>query len=191
MKSSSLPEVLGEAAETDGGEEVDCEPGAHGVVPRHDALEGLGQGRVAQPLVQLGYPHVLGQLLEEDLDENPGAGGGLLLVEPDDGDDLPRHGVGVQEVPEQLPHVAQLPDLQPVHSVVGRGEGVLRMTSSISITDYFSQHLIIILYYKKKNKFGHVLVAVQLIHRLKQADISYTTMARLFFFPLLCYVVLF
>ena len=64
--------------------------------------------------------------LEEDLDEYPGAGGGLLLVEPDDGDDLPRHGVGVQQVPEQLPHVPQLPDLQPVHRVVGRGERLLQ-----------------------------------------------------------------
>ena len=30
-----------------------------------------------------------------------------------------------------------------------------------------------------------MLVVVQLIHRLAQADISYTTTARLFFFPLL------
>ena len=37
----------------------------------------------------------------------------------------------------------------------------------------------------KKNKFGHFLVFVELIHRLTQADISCTTMARLFFFPLL------
>ena len=37
----------------------------------------------------------------------------------------------------------------------------------------------------KKNKFGHFLVVVQLIHRLTQADISCTTKARLFFFPLL------
>ena len=38
----------------------------------------------------------------------------------------------------------------------------------------------------KKSKFGHFLVAVQPIHRLTQADISCTTTARLFFFPLLC-----
>ena len=37
----------------------------------------------------------------------------------------------------------------------------------------------------KKNKFGHFVVVVQLIHRLTQADISYTATARLFFFPLL------
>ena len=34
----------------------------------------------------------------------------------------------------------------------------------------------------KKNKFGHVLGVVQLIHRLIQADISCTTMTHLFFF---------
>ena len=38
----------------------------------------------------------------------------------------------------------------------------------------------------KKNKFGHFwLLDGQLIHRLKQADISCTTTDRLFFFPLL------
>ena len=37
----------------------------------------------------------------------------------------------------------------------------------------------------KKNKFGHFLVVVQLIHRLMQADISCTTTARLFFCLLL------
>ena len=37
----------------------------------------------------------------------------------------------------------------------------------------------------KKNKFGHFLVIVQLIHRLTQADISCTKTARLLFFPLL------
>ena len=37
----------------------------------------------------------------------------------------------------------------------------------------------------KKNKRGHFLVVVQLSHRLMQADISCTTTARMFFFPLL------
>ena len=40
-------------------------------------------------------------------------------------------------------------------------------------------------WHPKKNKFGHFLVVVQLINRLTHADNSYTTTARLFFFPLL------
>ena len=36
---------------------------------------------------------------------------------------------------------------------------------------------------EKRTKFSHLLVVVQLIHRLTQADISCTTMLRLFFFP--------
>ena len=39
----------------------------------------------------------------------------------------------------------------------------------------------------KENKFGHFVVGVQLIHRLMQADINCTTIACLFFFPLLGY----
>ena len=35
----------------------------------------------------------------------------------------------------------------------------------------------------KKNKLGHFLVVVQLIHRLTQADISCATTPRLFYFP--------
>ena len=38
----------------------------------------------------------------------------------------------------------------------------------------------------KKNKYGDILVVLQLIHRLMQADISCTTPARLFFFPTAC-----
>ena len=37
----------------------------------------------------------------------------------------------------------------------------------------------------KQWKFGHFFVVVQLIHRLTQTDISCTTTACLFFFPLL------
>ena len=39
----------------------------------------------------------------------------------------------------------------------------------------------------EKNKFGHFVVVVQLIHRLTQAEISCTTMARMFFIPLLAH----
>ena len=41
----------------------------------------------------------------------------------------------------------------------------------------------------KRNKFGHFMVVVQLIHRLRQADISCTTTDRLFFNPLLDYLI--
>ena len=39
-------------------------------------------------------------------------------------------------------------------------------------------------YYVWRKEFGHFLVVVQLIHRLTRSDISCTTTARLFFFPL-------
>ena len=40
----------------------------------------------------------------------------------------------------------------------------------------------------KKNKFDHLVVVLHLIRRLTQANISCTTTARLFFFPLLAQI---
>ena len=120
-----LPEVFGESSETDRGEEVDGETGVGRVIAGEDAFECGLQGGVACTGHELGHAHVLGELLEEDLDEDPGRAGGLILVEVDDGEDLPRVGVGEEEVREELGHVPELPDLQAVNGFVGRRENVL------------------------------------------------------------------
>jgi len=45
--------------------------------------------------------------LEEDLDENTGRGGGFLLVEMNDGEDMPGYAVGRQKVAKEAGDVAE------------------------------------------------------------------------------------
>ena len=117
-----LPEVLSQSSQTNGGEEVDGEPGVSGIVSWHQTFPGLGHGGIPGPVTQLGHAQELGQLLEQDLDEDPGAGGCVVFIEFDDLEHLPADGVGVQEMREELGHVSELPSLQPVDSVVGVNE---------------------------------------------------------------------
>lgn len=63
--------------------------------------------------------------LEEDLDEDSGAGGGVVLRDPDAVQDTPRDGVGGQEVGEELGHIAQLVGLQAMHKGVLLSEALL------------------------------------------------------------------
>jgi hypothetical protein len=51
--------------------------------------------------------------LKQELDEDPGGAGGVLLVEPDGVEDEPADGVGEEEVREDLGHVPQLANLKP------------------------------------------------------------------------------
>ena len=52
--------------QTDRGEEVDRESGVCRIVPGEDPVEGLLQGRIADPVNQLAHAHVLRQLLKEN-----------------------------------------------------------------------------------------------------------------------------
>jgi hypothetical protein len=51
---------------------------------------------------EFAHAEVHGELLEEDLDEDAGRGGGVFLVELDDREDVPFHGVGCEQEAEEL-----------------------------------------------------------------------------------------
>lgn len=65
--------------------------------------------------------------LEEDLDEDSGGGGGVLLGEADVGEDVPGEGVGAEEVGEELGDVPQLVRLQAVDHRVLLHEALLKV----------------------------------------------------------------
>ena len=65
-----LAQVIRQTAETDGGEEVDREPYVLRSVTRHDALEVLRHARVVQAFIELAQTERLGELLEQNLDED-------------------------------------------------------------------------------------------------------------------------
>ena len=63
--------------------------------------------------------------LDEDLDEDPGGGGGLVLGEADALHDLPADGVLLQQRRKELGHIAQLIGLQAVNQRVLPPEALL------------------------------------------------------------------
>lgn len=56
--------------------------------------------------------------MEQDLDEDAGAGGCVFLGEADGSERGPGDRVGVEQVPEELGGVAQLVDFESVHGLV-------------------------------------------------------------------------
>ena len=59
------------------------------------------QGGLLQALVQGEEAQILGQVLEQDLDEDAAAGGGVLLSQPDACQHRPADGVCCQQVLQQ------------------------------------------------------------------------------------------
>ena len=47
-----------------------------------------------------------------------------MLIQLNDGQDVPADGIREEEVAKDLGHVAQLPNLEPVHRLVGRLENL-------------------------------------------------------------------
>ena len=64
--------------------------------------------------------------LEQDLDEDAGGGGGVVLSQADALQDLPADGVLLQQRPKELGHVAQLVGLQAVDQRVLPAEALLK-----------------------------------------------------------------
>ena len=101
-------QVVRQATEADGGEEVDREPGVLRRILRHDPLEILGHVFILQPLVQLAQSERLGELLEQNLDENTRRRCRRLLRELKIRQARPWDRVRGQKMREELSHVAQL-----------------------------------------------------------------------------------
>ncbi|MPC17803.1 hypothetical protein E2C01_010668 [Portunus trituberculatus] len=62
--SEKLAEIISEATQTTGGEEVDGKASVAWIVSRQEALKGVGQRRVPQPLIELSQAHKLCQFLK-------------------------------------------------------------------------------------------------------------------------------
>ena len=76
------------------------------------------QGVLLEAGNQLVDAEVHGEFLEEDLDEDAAGGGGVFLVELDDGKDVPFDGVGGEEVAEELGDDAEAVGLVAVDGFV-------------------------------------------------------------------------
>lgn len=108
-------EVVCDPAQANGSEEVDSEPSVFGIVLWED--EGiLNAGVTYQTVVESLNAEVLGQSLEQDFDEDPRGGGGVVLRQADAGEDVPRQRIRGEQVGEQVSQVAEVVRLQTVDS---------------------------------------------------------------------------
>lgn len=123
-----LSHILSKCTKADTGEEVDGESRVLWVVLGEEPLEERACGWVIEkPLLHPIEADVLEDLLEHDLDEDTGGGGGVLLCHPDDVHDGPGDSVARDEVAEEAGDVAEPIRLVPMDGVVVRAEAVFKV----------------------------------------------------------------
>lgn len=115
-----LPHFFGQCPHADAGKVVDGESGVSGVGRVHgeDAFVARAEDVVFHPGLELGGAHGFGQILEKDLQEDPRARGGFILIQMDDGEDVPADGIRGQDVAEEASDIPQSVRLVPVDGVV-------------------------------------------------------------------------
>lgn len=90
----------------------------HGVPREHPCKVWLD--RLILKLLGEGFKtEVFCEVLEQNLDEDTGAGRGVLLGQSDGRQTRPRNGIGVQQMPEELRSISHFVNLDLVHVVVG------------------------------------------------------------------------
>lgn len=117
-----LSHLLGQAAHADAGEVIDGEARVARDVHGEEAIEAGAEEVVSETGLQRGHAEGFGEVLEEDLDEDAAAGGGVVFVQVDDGQDVPADGVGAEQVPEEAGDIAESVGLVAVDGVVVFGE---------------------------------------------------------------------
>jgi len=119
------PEVFCDSSKTNTGEEVDGKPCVPRVVSWQKSLPTHLQCGVPCPRNKFGQAHEFRKLLEENLDEDPGGAGGVVLVELDHAENPPLDRVCVQQVGVELGHIPEFSCLEPMYCVVGVDKDIL------------------------------------------------------------------
>lgn len=102
-----LAQLIRQPAEPDRGEVIDRKARIFRIVSWKQARKWFLQRWIFQPSVQLEQAHVLGELLEQNLDEYAARAGGVLFVQTNALQHIPADGVGKQQVCEEFTHIAQ------------------------------------------------------------------------------------
>jgi hypothetical protein len=88
-----LAHVFRQYTHTDTSEVVDGKSGVSGVLCWEETLEAGAENLISEAGLQARKTQILCQVLEEDLDEDTAAGGGLLFVKMDDRQNMPADGI--------------------------------------------------------------------------------------------------
>jgi hypothetical protein len=117
-----LAHVFRQHTHTNTGEVIDRETGVTRVLCWEQTLEAGPQNLVSETGLQARKTKVLGEILEQNLDEDTATGRGLFLVHMDYGQNVPANGVIAEHVSEKPCDVPQAIRLVAVDSVVVLGE---------------------------------------------------------------------
>lgn len=121
-----LSHLLGQYTHADAGEVVDGESDVARVLSGEEAFEAGPQRLVSHACPELSQADFLGNVLEQNLDEDAAARRGLLLVEVNDGKAVPAQSVGSKHVAKQHGNVPQLVVFVSVDRLVVLDKGLLK-----------------------------------------------------------------
>lgn len=121
-----LAHVFRQHTHANTGEVVDRETGVARVLCREQTLEAGPQDLVSETGLQARKTKVLGEVLEQNFDEDTAAGRGLLFIHMDHGQNVPANGVIAEHVSEEPCNIPQAICLVAVDGVVVRGERGLK-----------------------------------------------------------------
>lgn len=122
-----LSHVLGENTQADRGEVVDRETRAFGVVFGEEALPGFLKTGLLETFCKHLEAELLLHLLEQDLDEDSRATGGILLVHMHDRERCPADAISGEEMAEEASDIAEAVGFVPVNDIVVIAETLLEV----------------------------------------------------------------
>jgi hypothetical protein len=96
-----------ERTHTDTGEVVDGESGVARVVQWEEAVKAGSEDRVGQAFFEFGHSHMLGEVLEQNFDEDTAAGGCFFLVQMNQRKYMPADSIIAENMAKEASNVAQ------------------------------------------------------------------------------------
>jgi hypothetical protein len=111
---------------TNAGEVVDGESGVARIVQWEKPVKAWSKDRIGQAFFELGHSHMLGEVLEKNLDENTAARGGFFFIQVNQRKHMPANSIITEDVAEEASNVAQSVCFVAMDGLVVFGEGLLK-----------------------------------------------------------------
>lgn len=115
-----------ERTHTNAGEVVDREPGVARVVQGEKAVEARPKDRIGQAFFEFGHSHMLGEILEQNLDENTATRGGFFFIQMNQRKHMPPDSIVTKDMAKEPSNVAQSVCLIAMDGLVVFGEGFFK-----------------------------------------------------------------
>jgi hypothetical protein len=118
--------LLCERTHTNTGKVVDGESGVARVVQWEEPVKAGSKDRIGQAFFELGDSHMLGEILEQNLDENTAARGGFFFIQVNQRKHMPTNCIVTEDVAKEASNVAQSVRFVAMDGLVVFGERLLK-----------------------------------------------------------------